>query len=1060
MKNISKSVVYQINFNVLGILLLLLFSSSTFGAKVSRPTMSPGGATYTLPQSITIATSTSGATIRYTTDNTTPSQTNGIIYIGPVTINFTSTLKAIAYKTGMDDSDIKSENYTISKTIAPTMSPDAGAYSSPQSITLVSLTLGASIRYTLDGSTPSSTVGTVYSAPISVAANVTIKAIAYKTGITNSDITTGIYTISCAIPAFSLLPGTYNSTQSLSLSSTTSEASIRYTTDGSTPSSTNGTIYTSAISVSSNITLKAIAYKTGMNNSSVISGVYSIKCASPVYSPIAGNYNASQTLTISSSTIGASIRYTTDGSNPSQTNGTLYSSSFVVSSTSTVKAITYKNGNLDSDISTSEYIIQLPYVATPVFSPEAGTYDTPKSITISSPTTGASIKYTTDGSTPSPTNGTAYNSAISISTNQTLKAIAYKFDMNNSVVVSGVYSIKCAIPVYSPVPGNYDASQSITISSSTSGASIRYTTDGSDPSQTNGTLYSTPFTVASSSIVKAIAYKTGNLNSDIFIGQYIIQEPIVGAPVFSPDGGTYETSKIITISSPTTGASIRYTTDGSTPSSTIGTIYSSPISISSNLSLKAIAYKTAMTNSSVTTAVYSIKCASPVFSPIAGNYNATQTLTITGTTSGASIRYTTDGTNPSQTNGTLYSTSFVVSSSVTVKAIAYKTGNLDSDISIGQYVIQFPIVGTPVFSPVAGTYSTPKTVTISSPTTGASIRYTTDGSAPNTSTSALYVSPIQMNTSGTLKAIAYKSAMTDSPVASAIYVIQSPDTDGDGVIDAEDDYPLDATRAFNIQYPAKGFGSLAFEDLWPSKGDFDFNDLVVNYSFKIITNAQNNVIEIKSKFHVVAAGAGLKNGFGFQFDNITPDKITSVTGQSNSGSYINLSSNGTENNQAKAVIIAIDNIDNVLHRVGGSMFNTVNNGFHGTADTVNISIIFKEPILLASIGNPPFNPFLIKGLVRSTEIHLADRMPTSLVNSALFKTLDDDSNPAIDRYYKTANNLPWAINIPEPFFYPYEKTEITEAYLYFAEWAESSGVSFSDWYQNKNGYRDINKIYQ
>ena len=62
----------------------------------------------------------------------------------------------------------------------------------------------------------------------------------------------------------------------------------------------------------------------------------------------------------------------------------------------------------------------------------------------------------------------------------------------------------------------------------------------------------------------------------------------------------------VTISTTTTGASIRYTTDGSSPTSTIGTLYSSPVSVSSSLTLKAIAYKTGMTDSIVSSASYVI----------------------------------------------------------------------------------------------------------------------------------------------------------------------------------------------------------------------------------------------------------------------------------------------------------------------------------------------------------------------------------------------------------------------------------------------------------------------
>lgn len=86
---------------------------------------------------------------------------------------------------------------------------------------------------------------------------------------------TGGGTPTCATPTFSPAEGTYTSTQSVSISTETDGATIYYTTDGSTPT-TSSTVYSSAISVSSNSTIKAIAVKDGYNNSSVASASYVI----------------------------------------------------------------------------------------------------------------------------------------------------------------------------------------------------------------------------------------------------------------------------------------------------------------------------------------------------------------------------------------------------------------------------------------------------------------------------------------------------------------------------------------------------------------------------------------------------------------------------------------------------------------------------------------------------------------------------------------------------------------------------------------------------------------
>jgi hypothetical protein len=87
--------------------------------------------------------------------------------------------------------------------------------------------------------------------------------------------------------------------------------------------------------------------------------------------------------------------------------------------------------------------------------------------------------------------------------------------------------------------------------------------------------------------------------------------PTVSAPAFSPGGGTYSSAQTVTISTSTSGASIRYTTNGSTPTATTGTVYTSPILVSTTTTVKAIAYKSGSTNSSVTTATYTIGSVAP-----------------------------------------------------------------------------------------------------------------------------------------------------------------------------------------------------------------------------------------------------------------------------------------------------------------------------------------------------------------------------------------------------------------------------------------------------------------
>ncbi len=286
------------------------------------------------------------------------------------------------------------------------------------------------------------------------------------------------------------------------------------------------------------------------------------------------------------------------------------------------------------------------------------------------------------------------------------------------------------------------------------------------------------------------------------------------------------------------------------------------------------------------------------------------------------------------------------------------------------------------------------------------------------------------------------------------------DADGDGVPDEDDDYPTDATRAFNNYYPsANQWGTLAYEDLWPSRGDYDFNDVVIIYNTNIVTNASNKVVDIRSKYKVTAVGASFQNGFAFQLDNVLPSQIASVTGQVITESYASFNANGTEAGQSKAVIFVFDNTESVINRAGGSFHNTLDNGKIGTSDTTSVFISFTTPLAQSVVGSAPFNPFLIKNGVRNMEIHLPNYLPTDLIDPSYFGTSDDRSIPSSGIYYKSANNLPWGIHIPVVLDHMLEYTEIIEGYLHFAEWAQSNGVSYPDWYLNNPGYRDQSKLW-
>ncbi|NLK49939.1 MAG: SUMF1/EgtB/PvdO family nonheme iron enzyme [Candidatus Cloacimonetes bacterium] len=181
-------------------------------------------------------------------------------------------------------------------------------------------------------------------------------------------------------------------------------------------------------------------------------------------------------------------------------------------------------------------------------------------------------------------------------------------DLDEIVIQADEYQV--ATPTFDPPGGSYPGAQYVSISCATSGATIYYTTNGSTPTHYS-TEYTEPVLVAQDATLQAKAYKTGLAPSLISNAAYSITDTwIVAIPTFSPPGGTYTTSLNVTIGCATSGATIRYTTNGQEPTAA-SSLYSAPIAISHNTTLKAKAFKTNWMPSSTGSADYTINITTP-----------------------------------------------------------------------------------------------------------------------------------------------------------------------------------------------------------------------------------------------------------------------------------------------------------------------------------------------------------------------------------------------------------------------------------------------------------------
>jgi hypothetical protein len=785
----------------------------------SSPSLSPASKSFNVSLQVSMTDTTPGATIYYTIDGSTPTVSSPV-YSAPITLTATTTVKALATAAGYLDSPVTSQTYTNStQLIAPTITPGGGTYTQPVAVTISDTAPGAVIYYTTDGSTP--TTGSIkYTGPVTVSTSETLSAIAAESGFTNSPVVSADYTISTGGTTYIDYPANGFTVANLSLNGgATVTGGHLQLTDGGTGEARSAWFATPVPvgSFITNFTFQQInpnadgmtftiqgnniyslgnpgsglGYSTIGNSIAVKFDIYNnsgegpdstglyIDGASPTQPSIdltptgvdlhSGDimnaqlvYDGSElTLTLTDSVTNASASETFAINIPSTVGG---SSAYVGFTGGTGGQTATQN------VLSWNYVASAGgAVAAPTFSPAAGTYANAQSVTISDSTAGSTIYYTTDGSTPT-TSSTIYSSPISVSSTQTLQAKAEESGFSDSPVASATYTISSILPAptFQPGAGTFTTSQTVTISDGTPGTTIYFTTNGTSPT-TSSAVYGGPITVSASSTLEAIAVETGYTNSPVATAAYVIN-PVLPTPTFSPSAGTYATTQSVTISDSTPGTTIYYTTNGTTPT-TSSTVYSGAISVSTTEAIKAIAVESGYTNSAVGTAVYNINplLPAPTFSPAAGTYTSVQTIAISDATAGTTIYFTTNGSTPT-VSSTLYTGPVSVSTSETLKAIAVESGYTNSTVGSAAYTINLPAAATPTFSPVAGTYTSTQTVAISDTTPSATIYYTTNGTAPTTS-STKYTSPVSVSATETLQAIAAASGYTQSAVSSAAYII-------------------------------------------------------------------------------------------------------------------------------------------------------------------------------------------------------------------------------------------------------------------------------------------------
>jgi peptidoglycan/xylan/chitin deacetylase (PgdA/CDA1 family) len=604
----------------------------------------------------------------------------------------------------------------------------------------------ASIRYTTDGSDPTPTNGTTYMGPFAVTApGATVKWRAYDragnaeavhTRTIRIDPTAPTSTISCDGGACG--DGFYGAALSVTLDATDAGGSgvreIRYTTDGSDPTATSGRTYLGAFSLAATATVKWRAFDNAGNAEPVRSRLIRIDSLPPTStitcdgSPCTGaTYPSAVSVGLSATDdVGGSgvsmIRYTTDGTDPTATTGTVYVSPFpfTVDATTTIRYRAIDQaGNLEP-VNTQVITIKSAPAATVTLTNPADGATVSGTVDLTAATSDASIASvafevdgTQVGTATRPPLATTWDSSTVPDGTHTITVLGYGSDGavldTDAATVTVSNTAADTIPPTSAIRCNqlpcsanaYNSAVSVSLSATDDpGGSgvreIRYTTDGSDPTSTYGTVYSGTFSVTANTLIKFRASDNAGNLEPVRSQQIEVDGIAPTSSVFcggSPCESTYYDQPVaVSLAASDAGGSgvarIVYTTDGSTPTETDGSVFDTAFTLRATTTVKYRAFDNAGNAEPVNAALIKVDVTPPATTIACDGGSCTGpfrpgvavTLDATDADSGvAAIRYTTDGTDPTATTGKRYTAPFTLSASATVRYLSIdNVGNAEA----------------------------------------------------------------------------------------------------------------------------------------------------------------------------------------------------------------------------------------------------------------------------------------------------------------------------------------------------------------------------------------------
>ena len=459
-----------------------------------------------------------------------------------------------------------------------------------------------------------------------------------------------------------------------------------------------------------------------------------------------------------------------------------------------------------------QYVVQ---ARAPVIDPPGGVFDTPTQVTLSTESAGAAIYYTLNGSEPRPgISGThAYAQPFTIAAPLTgdfapftLRAKAVGPNYADSPISTAEFTIEARVdsPTIFPDGGDFTGFVNVTLGTTTPGATIYYTTDGSEPTY-NSTPYTGQFRLeVGTHTVKARAYRITYNASAVSTAEFRVYDPSAARaadPILYPLGsGNFTDAIDVSMINHTEGAEIRYTIgENAAPANPTesSTLYTEPFELGYNEAdveqggttwfIRATAFKAGLPPSNLVQRAYTVApgiaaTVAPVFTPAGGTFENDVTVSIASSTAFARLYYTTDGSEPVydpdlQSHAT--PATINLNRSTTVRAIAKRPFFSTSTETAAEFIFKnaTPQIATAPAGNVieidgADVYIDSVEVSLSTATDGAVLRYTLDGSEPGED-ATLYEGPFYVDRPATVTARAFKSGYVHSDLAERSLVVQS-----------------------------------------------------------------------------------------------------------------------------------------------------------------------------------------------------------------------------------------------------------------------------------------------